>query len=66
MLQAALQKYLVPGLPPSLLVDSAAMLPAGADVLALEEDIQVAIETCPVDCIHWVSQTYTQQHTQAV
>uniref|UniRef100_A0A383W798 J domain-containing protein n=1 Tax=Tetradesmus obliquus TaxID=3088 RepID=A0A383W798_TETOB len=27
----------------------------GADVLALEEDVQVAIETCPVDCIHWVS-----------
>ncbi|KAF6253685.1 hypothetical protein COO60DRAFT_397361 [Scenedesmus sp. NREL 46B-D3] len=28
---------------------------AGADVLSLEEDVQVAIETCPVDCIHWVS-----------
>jgi hypothetical protein len=27
---------------------------AGADVLSLEEDVQVAIETCPVDCIHWV------------
>eukprot|EP00882_Tetradesmus_deserticola_P002356 GHRQ01002514.1.p1 GENE.GHRQ01002514.1~~GHRQ01002514.1.p1 ORF type:complete len:364 (+),score=150.51 GHRQ01002514.1:179-1270(+) len=27
----------------------------GADVLALEEEVQVAIETCPVDCIHWVS-----------
>lgn len=24
-------------------------------MLALEEDVQVAIETCPVDCIHWVS-----------
>eukprot|EP00775_Hariotina_reticulata_P001837 gene1837-2169_t len=27
----------------------------GADVATLEEEIQVAIETCPVDCIHWVS-----------
>jgi ferredoxin len=27
----------------------------GVDPLAIEEEVQVAMETCPVDCIHWVS-----------
>lgn len=27
----------------------------GADMSQLEEEVQVAIETCPVDCIYWVS-----------
>ncbi len=32
----------------------------GADPLELQEEIQVAMETCPVDCIHWVSMLCVQ------
>jgi ferredoxin len=26
----------------------------GVDALALQDEVEVAMLTCPVDCIHWV------------